>query len=92
MTTLRFCNVLTDARFTEDNLISHLRNPVTLSWVEMVPPVPFEAVAYQEPGDFWHRFGDWCMAAFMLGHCDPGRCEAGPVQGTHGGWETGVAA
>lgn len=87
MTTRRFCDLLTDVRWTEDDSSgTHLRNPVTMSWVEMIPPVPLEALVYQEPGDFWRRFGDWCMAAFQLGHCDPSRCEAGPLLNGNGGW------
>jgi len=81
----------TAAEWAEDHsAATHLRSPVTLAWVEMKPPVPVEAFVYVGDGCFWHRFGDWCLAAFRVGHCIPEELAAGPVMPSGvGGWRLG---
>ena len=81
-------NSLTDARWNDDHsAATHLRSPMTLEWVEMKPPVPIAAFVYQQAGDFWHRFGDWCKAAWDVGRCIPAELTAGPVRpDDRGGW------
>ena len=74
---------------TDGDSVTHLRNTVTLSWVEMKPPVPFAALVDRGEGCFWHRFDAWCVAVWNLGHCDPPELSAGPVMAGRGGWLTG---
>lgn len=79
MTSFAECDLTTDARWNDDHsAATHLRSPMTLTWVEMRPPVPMEALVIRAPGDFWTRFGALCRAAWDLGRCDPVVLEAGP--------------
>lgn len=88
MTSLRHFDTFTDARWTDDHsAATHLRSPVTLSWVEMKPPVPHAAFAYEGEGSFWDRFGRWCLAAWDVGRCDPTELSAGPVVSERPGWK-----
>lgn len=68
---MRRMDPVTETRMLADegHPIAALRNPLTATWVKLVPPFDYENLAERE--GLLTRFTAFCLAGWELAHLDP---------------------